>query len=277
LRYLIFFLWTNHFFLINPIRTIFTFVVIIYKISKLYQKTLKYGSIIKREALTNAAVKSNSGHLILASEDPFPGFYCSKENPADNNCKEFPYYLPISSLPCCHEDKICKWSLELNKKTNIQSCAAHIWLLGKFVKAIRIKNLNNNKMDEVIEFFSAHNLSFYKDKKINTYLSQIYLKGFFEVARPAKDIFRNTISPDLYYLLIPFSIEWKLFEQLITYQKSKGGFTNYDAAIGYWIEKPAFTNFIRIYGKKLKLDELEKIRKVFIQNLKEYQIQMVLI
>jgi hypothetical protein len=64
---------------------------------------------------------------------------------------------------------------------------------------------------------------------------------------------------------------------LITYQKSKSGFKNFDAAIGYWMQKPVFIDIIRVYGKKLQIGMLHTIRKEFLENLQMLNERKVLI
>lgn len=238
---------------------------------------LKYGTILKREALSNADSYPNPKVLILESNDPFPGFYCSEQRPADNSCKEKSYYLPVSTIPCCHQDLVCRISIEANQKFGVQACPAHISLLGKYSKAIRIKNMQGNSMDEVVGLFEEKGISFHNNKKVSTYLSYIYLKSFFEVIPFSENIFRNALSPDIFYLTISQTLDWKIFEQLITFQKSKNSFKNFDAAIGYWMEKPQFIDFIRIYGKRLQESQLIEIREKFIKILMYYNKEKVLI
>lgn len=241
------------------------------------QTEAKYGTILKREALSNASAYQNSKMLVLESKDPFPGFYCSEQMPADISCKEKSYYLPVTTLPCCHQDMVCRISLEIYDKLGIQACPAHISLQGKYSKAIRVKDMQGRSMDEVVEIFEQNGISFHKYKKVSTYLSHIYLKSFFEVMAVDKNIFRNALSPDIFYITIPQNLDWKPFEQIITFQKSKNSFKNFDAAIGYWMEKPHFIDFLRIYGKKISIDQLNQIRDKFIEILKFYNKEKVLI
>lgn len=237
----------------------------------MHQTEQKYGTILKREALRNACFDESCPHLVLESGDPFPGYYCSEKHPVDISCKEKSYYLPVQSVACCHDDFICRISLEVFNKLNVQACPAQITLLGKYVSAIRIKGYESYSINDVTGIFEKHGVGFYKNKKVSTYLAFICLKAFFEVKSIDKNIFQNLLSPDIYYLILPESIEWKLFERLITYQKSNEGFKNFDAATGYWMSKPSFVDFLRIYGKNLSLKQLNTIREIFIHNLNLYK------
>jgi hypothetical protein len=256
---------------------LYTFASNFYKTNDLEQTVAKYGTILKREALSNASSWENQKFLILESRDPFPGFYCSEQMPADNSCKEKSYYLPVTTLPCCHQDLVCRISLEVNQKFGIQVCPAHISLQGKYSKAIRVKDMQGHAMDEVAGIFEQNGISFHKHKKIGTYLSHIYLKSFFEIETLEQNIYRNALSPDIFYLTIPQNLDWKPFEQIVTFQKSNNSFKNFDAAIGYWMEKPRFIDFLRIYGKKLSLAQLNEIREKFIEILEYYNKEKVLI
>lgn len=242
-----------------------------------YHTLMKYGTICKRETLINAFPDVNNNYLVLKSNDPFPGFYCSEKNPADNSCKENSYYLPVYNLPHCHEDKICRISLEIYNNTKMQVCGAHILLGGKFVNAIRIKGTEAEGIKKLVSVFMENNIRFYKQKNVNTYLSKIYLKSFFTIKEIETSVFQNTISSELFYFEIPEKLDWATFEQLITYQKTHSSFKNFDAAPGYWIQKPAFTDFVRVYGKKLKLTQLLTIKEDFLYNLAQYREQKILI
>ena len=237
----------------------------------------KYGTILKREALSNAFVDADISFLVLKSSDPFPGFYCPGKNPADNSCKEISYYLPVQVQAGCIEDIICRVSLEIFNGSKIQVCASKVLLGGKFVQAIRIKGTNLTGIQRIVSIFNKNDIQFYKSRKVNIYLAKIYLKSFFEVKKLESSIYQNTYTPELFYLAIPEKLDWKLFEKLITYQKTSSTFTNFDAALGYWIQTPAFADFIRIYGTKLKLSELQAIRDGFLENLKNYKEKKILI
>lgn len=230
-----------------------------------------YGTILKQETLSVAKVSSCPDILVLESKDPFPGFYCSESLPADNRCKDFSYYLPVAPLACCHDDQVCRISNGIHTKTGIMACPAQITLQGKIVRAIRLKNIRQSQVAQVRTLFEEHGLTFHKNKKVNTSLSRIYIKLFFYLEQLDGHIFQHQHSPDLYYLTIPEKLEWKQFEKLITFQKLQSHYRNYDAAIGYWIQKPSFTDFIRIYGKKIPLSELQAIRENFLENLNVYK------
>jgi hypothetical protein len=237
----------------------------------------KYGTILKREALSNAFVDVDDSVLILKSSDPFPGFYCPGKNPADNSCKEISYYLPVHVHTGCIEDNICRISLEIFNNTKIQVCASKVLLSGKFIQAIRIKGTNLIGIQRIVSVFKENGIQFYKNRKVNIYLAEIYLKSFFEIKRIGGAIYQNNYTPELFYLDIPERLDWKLFEKLITYQKTYSSFKNFDAALGYWMQRPAFTDFMRIYGTKLSLPELQTIRDSFLENLKNYKEKKILI
>ncbi|MEN8224697.1 MAG: hypothetical protein ABFS05_04980 [Bacteroidota bacterium] len=241
------------------------------------QSVMKYGSIYKREALVSIPSSDKINHLVLKSDDPFPGFYCPGKNPADNSCKTEFYYLPVHKMPYCHEDIICRISLEIVKEKAVQVCGSHIMFGGKFVQAIRIKGADMALIEEIVDVFENNDIQFYKEKPVNTYLSEIYLKAFITVEEIEESVFQNTISPEIYYFQIPDKLEWATFEKLITYQKSNSSFKNFDAALGYWIQKPLFIDFVRVYSNKLSLNQLLNIKKDFLDTLAAYRDKKILI
>jgi len=238
----------------------------------LQQLLSKYGTIIKREALSGSSLQQYCDNLILESKDPFPGYYCSEIQLTDNSCKEISYYLPVVAIKIPVKDKLCRISLKIQKELDIQVCQASIIIGGKYSHAIRIKGINKSSdlLAAVTSGFIENGIGFYRPRKVHTYLSEIYLKAFFEIEQHNEFIYQNAIDRNIYYLPIDESLEWKTFEHLITYQKSTIKFKNFDAVPGYWIEKPDFIDFIRIYSKNIRLDQLNIIRKDFITIMNGY-------
>lgn len=238
---------------------------------------MKYGSIYKRETLASVFVDDESDYLVLKSNDPFPGYYCSSPNPADNSCKKDAFYLPVRNMPTCHEDIVCRISLEIYKNLKIQVCGANIMYAGKFVNAIRIKDINIKDIHHIVKIFKGNDIHFYKEIHVNAYLSKIYLKSFFTVKEIDEAVYQNIISPELFYFEIPDKLEWASFERLITFQKTNSSFKNFDAVLGYWIQKPEFVDFVRIYSNKLSLKQLLGIKSDFLKNLSQYKEEKILI
>jgi len=237
----------------------------------------RFGTIFKREALLSAALNYETRALVLYAKDPFPGYYCSEDNPSDSTCKEQSIYLPVYTGSLPSEDHLCRISLEAKAKFRISSCPARFSMGGKVVKGIRLKDIETDKVNSVVKFFEFSGLEFYQDKKIGTFLSHIYLKAFFDVKRISDKIYQNTLNQDLYYMVIPEPVEWNIFERLFTFQKSRTDYRNYDAALGYWYTQPIFTDFIRIYGKNLGVDKLLNIRNEFLRNNKAFKESKILI
>jgi len=237
----------------------------------------KFGTILKRETLSNAPLPFSSKYLILHSSDPFPGFYCSEENPTDNSCKEFSYYIPFKNSYFGNEELLCRISLEIQAELSIKICPAVIRTTEENIRAFRVKEIEVSQLNSILTLLTEKNIILHKNKTTKSFLGHIHLKGFFELRQISEGIYENTDSKGLYYLTIPESLDWKIFENIITYQKSNSKFRNFDAAIGYWVEKPSFYDFLRIYGTNLELRQLIEIHKEFLRNLKKHNKQGILI
>ena len=240
------------------------------------KKIQQYGTILKRETLSTASLSFQAKELILTSNDPFPGFYCSEEMLTDNSCKENSFYLPIHSL-AEQEDNLCRFSIEIQEKESLTVCPAIILLDGEYTPAFRAKEIKEEQLKDVVDFFREKGIAFQKHREVKSYLSRINLKNFFELNELSEGIYQNKNSENLYYFLIPEKIKWVLFEKLITYQKSNTDFTNFDAAIGYWMLKPKFIDFVRVYGNNLTIEQLQGIHKNFLTNIKAYKNNRILI
>ncbi|MCD4768567.1 MAG: hypothetical protein K8R35_00165, partial [Bacteroidales bacterium] len=227
----------------------------------------KYGIIIKRDTLSKADISSVVNMLVLKSNDPFPEYYCIEDNPTDNSCKENYFYFPVKQSHQWDESRLCRISLEIQKEKSVNVCIATIDIDGDFCPAIRVKGVKADYLKVVIDIFTARNVTFYKNRDIKSYLSIIVIKSFFNVKEIAPGIFRNLMTDGLFYLTINEMLDWSLFEKLITYQKGTGGFKNFDGAVGYWIGDREYIDFIRIFGNKLTIEQLQEIKHEFTKNL----------
>ena len=215
-------------------------------------------------------------YLVLSPTDPFPGYYCSEDYPADNSCKENAFYLPIQNTDI-REEMLCRISLELKSMYSVNICPAWFNLEDSHRYAFRVWETDEAALAGIIKSIENYQLTLFKNKKVKSFLSFIHLKEFFEIRQIAQGIFTNSESKALFYFNIPEQIHWEDFEKVITYQKSNSKFRNFDAAIGFWIQKPLFQDFIRIYGANLELQQLKEIEKEFIRNMKKYRKQEILI
>lgn len=240
------------------------------------QNISKFGTILKRETLTSANLSKDIPYLILNSSDPYPGYYCSEEFPTDNSCKDMSYYLPIQEKHI-REEVLCRISLEIQSKLSIKICPAWFNLEDLQIYAFRIKDIKESNLLKVIKVLEEYKFTFFKSKRIKNFLSYIHLKAFFELAQIGEGIYENSESRGLFYFNVKESLEWEDFEKIITYQKSNAKFKNFDAALGFWIQKPFFQDFIRIYGVNLELQQIEEIKKEFFRNMKKYMKQGMLI
>ncbi|MEN8155680.1 MAG: hypothetical protein ABFS10_01925 [Bacteroidota bacterium] len=232
------------------------------------QSTLRFGSILKRETLSAAPLPFATKQQVLYSPDPFPGYYCNEEEPADNSCKELSYYIPFQTPDHLEAENLCRISLELQSKLSVNICPSVIRMKGEHLNAFRVKEVDPEQLPGVIESLNQLKFKLLKEKTPNSFFAHIHLKSFFEIRQIAQDIYQNSTSNGLYYLMIPEHLDWSTFEKLITYQKSNSKFRNFDAAIGYWLDKPAFHDFLRIYGTGLDVEQLKKIHKEFLKNMK---------
>ncbi|MEN8228073.1 MAG: hypothetical protein ABFS38_07940 [Bacteroidota bacterium] len=244
---------------------------------KLDQNYSKFGSILKRETLSMAPLSFTSKYQVLHSADPYPGYYCNEKEPADNGCKEFSYYLPFEYNAPVDEHLLCRISLEMQSELSVNICPSVIQMQGERIRSFRVKEIAPEQLLTVFEFLNQHNFKLHKKRSTKSFLAYIHLKAFFELRQIGDGMYENRDSKGLYYMGIPKNLDWTTFERLITYQKSNSKFKNFDGAIGSWVEKPSFIDFLRIYGAGLDLKQLKKIHEEFLTNMKKYIKQGILI
>lgn len=229
----------------------------------------KYGTVIKRETIGNAHDCSVDNMLILQAKDPYPGYFCPEKS-TPPLCKSGTYFLPHLQPACCPDDHICRVSLEASNELQINTCLAYITINGRLTRAFRLKETPADRISDALRFFKTAGIETAPFRKIDTHLSEIYIKSFQCLVKIDANIFRNRILNNHYYLKIPQKISWDLFEKLITFQKNNNELNNFDAATGYWIQSPVFSDFIRIFGPKLSHQQLSEIRNTFLDIYTKY-------
>lgn len=165
----------------------------------------------------------------------------------------------------------------MQTELSVNICPTVIQMQGELIRSFRVKEIVPEKLLTVFDFLNQHDFKLHKNKSTKSFLAYIQLKAFFELRQIGDGMYENRDSKGLYYLEIPERIDWNIFEKLITYQKSHSKFKNFDAAIGHWVEKPSFVDFLRIYGTGLDVKQLTKIQEEFLANTKKYKNQGILI
>jgi len=222
----------------------------------------KSGTIIKREPLKGETLFTDQDFLLIKTKDPFPGYYCSDKDYTDISCKEMAWYIPVSGIK---EDNLGNLAGICNMAENdlgIQACPGLVSLKGKNSYAIRFKG-EIRKIVGLKTFLVASGCKVYRNQKVYPYLGEIELYMNFQLEEIDNEIYRNSKNNNLYYLPTAHHFNWKVFERLITFQKSQMLNKNFDAAIGHWKEHPGAGDFLRIFCKNDDIKTLKEISALY--------------
>jgi hypothetical protein len=154
----------------------------------------------------------------------FPDFIALKKYLPIIVVKNFHIIFHLRKVSLKNEELLCRISQEIQTEYIVNICPA-VFNMGKnIIRAFRVKDIDPEKLIDIINFLKNKELTFFKNEPVKSFLSRIRLKAFFDIREINKGIYINTTSMGLYYLEISEYLEWDVFERMITYQKLNSRF-----------------------------------------------------
>ncbi len=226
------------------------------------------GSITKVEMLS--ALKSNilENTFVLENAEPFPGYH-GKHLPS----KLTPHHIFLVTKKDHSYEEISRASVNIRKNCKLSFGArpAELFIFNTKFYAIRIKGLESFELiQELQKWFMAEGFFFRKARKfINEGL--ILVKKHFELAALAEGIYKDLENTSLYYLKIPNSLGWKIFEKMTIFIRNNLDNSNFDAAMGVIYFKDHM-DIVRIFEKESNLEFLKKLRGMYLEEIRKLSL-----
>lgn len=230
------------------------------------QKIESLGFIVKKEKLATFASEIRYPELVLEDLDPFPGFYDQYFLPAnEKEHKPRSVFMILKVFDVCHEDEFIRKTMHLKSVHNIKFDAVpgNLILFNKPVPCIRVFMDDYNELRELINHYKQMGLLFAPHKDVKPYQSLIKLRKYFEMDRMEIGIYHAADQHNTYYIEVPKFMGWDDFEQVSIAIRNNWDHKIYDAAQAAIYEKSGIVDMVRIYDKKISLQNLQYLQEKY--------------
>jgi len=225
-------------------------------------------AIIKKEedvkTLKHSILKNT---FVLEIVNPFPGYYYGGVQ--HKSSQPGSLFLILKKRPSTeffyraltNAKKYCNFGLN--------AVMAELTIFNTTYSAIRINNISDyNLIIEVQEIFAAEGFQFLRPKNIET-------KAFIKIFKFINliindDVYHNEDNPNLIFFPLEKEINWKLFEKTTIKIKNSLHSLKFDVALAVFFRKGYLEDAVRVYCKDFTDEQIKKIRKMYINELKHY-------
>ncbi len=224
------------------------------------------GYITKVEKLETLNVNILENTLVLEETEPFPGYH-GANLPSGYN----PTAVYLILKKKFSTVKIKRLTQHIHKyfKPGFDGTAAHITINNDQLHCIRLRYLDNYaSVLEIQKHYMHEGIDFMKKRKIQGD-GIIEIKKHFELQDMEEGVYKDLEDPLMYYLQIPAHLNWSVFLEITTSIKHNLDNLRFDAALGAVYMKE-ITEVVRIFAKDMSLDDLQKIRKRYHEELRKY-------
>jgi hypothetical protein len=224
------------------------------------------GTIAKVEKLETLNNNILENTLVLEEIEPFPGYH-GANLPSGYNPRAV--YLVLRKKTSTV--RIMRLTQQIHKyfKTSFDGTAAQISIHNDVLHCIRIRNLDNYSIIPDIQTCYMHEgLKFMKKRKIHGD-GVIDITKHFELEKLGEGIFKDLEDPFMYYLQIPVHLNWSAFLEITTAIRHNLDDLSFDAALGA-IYLKEIAEVVRIFTRDMGLEDLQKIRERYIEELRKY-------
>ena len=224
-------------------------------------------AIIKKEeevkTLDHSILKNT---FVLEIDKPFPGYYYGDLGADDDRPNTVIFILKKSVSPEFFYRALTKAKKYSN--LNVDAAMAELMIYNNTYHGIRIKADHWEDVVELQEIFLAEGFKFSKPKNFDT---KAYIKIFKFIDLEIHDnIYRNAEDPNFVFFPLEKEINWKLFERTTVKIKNSMGSIKFDAALAVFFRKGLLEDAVRVYCKKYSDKEVDKIRRMYWEELRHY-------
>jgi len=126
------------------------------------------------------------------------------------------------------------------------------------VRAIEDKSYGESKIVE------------WKKRKYNSE-GVINVKKHFELTEMGEGIYKDVENSSMFYLTIPNTLPWKVFEKMTIFIRNNFDSSNFDAALGVICLKEHM-DVVRIFEKESDLEFLKKLRASYLEEMRKLNL-----
>ena len=225
------------------------------------------GCIIKKERLVNYYPGYTCRYLVLESEVPYPGYYSMIDYKLEP--RPLLLYLVVKNQKDYSEELVFRKASLIREQSGMKfdAAPAEITLFNRNYHAIRLNASNVAQVPEIVASFQSNDLQLHKHIEVKPYYSLIKIKRFFQIEKMESNLYHDCLYPENYYIFMNHSLPWETFEQIINHLRNNLTFSTFDAALGYIFTQDDIQDFMRVYLKRAKGEDLIQLRDFYLREI----------
>lgn len=225
-----------------------------------------FGTLEKLEEFTTLTQNILPGSLVFESVSPFWGYY--NDNPHDY--KPLYVYLIVNQTYAVFDVVRAFYKVREELGFDLDAAKAFVKFNDRFYNALRIRHLEGyDRIRDIQEAFVRNGISMLlvsdNQKKVTALVD---LKKVFCLSKIGDGLYLDACEKNHAYFEIPKRISFDEFTELTQKVRNNWFEGKFDAALGYYLMEQRIVEIVRIYSDKLDIENLEGIRKLYLQKLK---------
>ncbi len=224
-----------------------------------------FGSLTKVEELTPIEENIIPGTLVFDSVSPFFGYY--NDDPLDLS----PIYIYIATERTYSVFEILRAFGKVKEELDIDFDVAKAFanFNDKMINVIRVRHIDDyEKVKDIQHSFFKNGIHLLPCsvhcKKVS---ATVTINKNFKIKKISDNIFIDSLEKNHFYFKLPVYLEFNDFIEISEKVRNNWFDNKFDAALGCYIRKQKVIDFARIYSENHEIDNLEKLRKLFLQKI----------
>ncbi len=206
--------------------------------------------------------------MVLISKSPFGSYY--SEQPEVQKTPEV-LYIAVKPFNECLENKMVLLRQAMKKHgKNLIMNYAHLNLFNKPTPVIVYHAEDVSEGNFILEKLSENGIDIIKRQNVAPYTSRVQIRKFVNLKKIQKGVFKSD-ERFLYYLAVPYKLEWENFRDCINLIRNSHNFPHFDAAQLSLFKYDKAKEFVRIYSQTASKDDLTKMRSEILKLYSKYE------
>ncbi len=214
---------------------------------------------------------NNKFKYLLLNSGEAKGYY-SRGNFLFNQSKllDFHLFLVVKKGVSCFQDIVIREGVKLSKKFDLAKHIApgQIIFENKPTLVVRIRPVEFENLNLIIEALQKHGIEFVKNKKVQTFETKAFYKKYYEFKELADGIYQEDASTKRFFIKMPKSIEFEEFKKLIKEIECTSKFHLFEYFLAELYHKNTIINFAGVFSSNCIVDNFEVLKSELEKRLK---------
>lgn len=231
-----------------------------------------FGLLTKLEHVMSLNHQRHPHALILEITQPYPGYYSAHDLDTDK-----PRTIFFVTKEAYSIEHVVRLGYEARKVLgcDIDVTPAKISIFADSYNAIRVKYLKDFDMMKALQdFLKAEGIAFLKYRRIDEEAA-IQIQKLFCIEEIVEGIYQDLDEPGERYIALSSKLDFGQFRKVSEAVKNNIDYTGFDAALAVFCRKKGIVDAVRIFDPNIHLENLQKIRTVFEDQIKRLKLQEI--